>query len=104
MKVKTVNISEINENSVKTIHVGDKDISIFNVEGEFYAIDDMCSHAEASLAEGEVFDCKIECPLHGAEFDLKTGEALTPPASKSVSCYQTSTDESSIYIEVETNA
>ena len=44
MKVKTVNISEINENSVKKISIGDKDISIFNVEGEFYAIDDMCSH------------------------------------------------------------
>ena len=51
-----------------------------------------------------MYDCKVECPAHGAEFDLKTGEALTPPASKSVSCYQTSTDESSIYIEVETNA
>ena len=51
MKVKTVNISEINENSVKKISIGDKDISIFNVEGEFYAIDDMCSHSEASLAE-----------------------------------------------------
>ena len=97
MKVKTVNISEINENSVKTINVGDKDISIFNVEGEFYAIDDMCSHAEASLAEGEVFDCKIECPLHGAEFDLKTGEAVTLPATRPVATYAISIEDETIY-------
>ena len=104
MKVKTFNISEINENSVKTINVGDKDISIFNVEGEFYAIDDMCSHAEASLAEGEVFDCKIECPLHGAEFDLKTGEAVTLPATRPVATYDISIEDETIYLEMEENA
>ncbi len=82
MKVKTINTSEVNENAVKVVSIDDKDIAIFNVEGEYFAIDDMCSHAEASLAEGEVFDCKIECPLHGAEFDLKTGEAVTLPATK----------------------
>ena len=64
MKVKTINTSEVNENSVKVVSIDDKDIAIFNVEGEYFAIDDMCSHAEASLAEGEVFDCKIECLYH----------------------------------------
>ncbi len=49
--------------------------------------------ADESLSEGEVYDCKVECPAHGAEFDLKTGEALTPPASKGVTCYKTTTDE-----------
>ncbi len=60
MKVKTINTSEVNENSVKVVSIDDKEIAIFNVEGEYFAIDDMCSHAEASLAEGEVFDCKIK--------------------------------------------
>ena len=86
MKVKTINTSEVNENSVKVVNIDDKDIAIFNVEGEYFAIDDMCSHAEASLAEGEVFDCKIECPLLGAEFDLKTGDAVTLPATKPEKC------------------
>lgn len=103
-KIKVLNISELENNQSTVVNVNDKEIAVFNVEGEFFAIDDRCSHADESLSEGEVYDCKVECPAHGAEFDLKTGEALTPPASKSVSCYQISTDESSIYIEVETNA
>ena len=81
-----------------------KDIAIFNVEGEYFAIDDMCSHAEASLAEGEVFDCKIECPLHGAEFDLKTGEAVTLPATKPVATYEITVEDEVIYLEMEDNA
>ena len=104
MKVKTINTSEISENSVKVVNVDDKDIAIFNVEGDFYAIDDLCSHAEASLAEGEVFDCKVECPLHGAEFDLKTGEAVTLPATKSVNTYKTEIIDGYIYVEMDTNA
>ena len=92
MKVKTINISE------------NKDIAIFNVDGEFYAIDDLCSHAEASLAEGEVFDCKVECPLHGAEFDLKTGEAVTLPATRPVDTYMISVENDIIYLEMNDHA
>tara|TARA_B100000700_G_C14752083_1_gene718033 strand:+ start:251 stop:565 length:315 start_codon:yes stop_codon:yes gene_type:complete len=104
MKVKTINISEINENSVKVVNIENKDIAIFNVDGEFYAIDDLCSHAEASLAEGEVFDCKVECPLHGAEFDLKTGEAVTLPATRPVDTYMISVENDIIYLEMNDHA
>lgn len=103
-KIKTLKTSELSINSSKVINLGDKQIALFNYEGEYYALDDMCSHAEASLSEGDVYDCKVECPLHGAEFDLRTGEALTPPASKAVVCYEITTDENSIYIEVDDNA
>jgi len=48
---------------------------------EAYAVEDTCTHSEASLSEGEISGTKIECWLHGAEFDLRTGEALTPPAT-----------------------
>ncbi len=104
MKVKTINISEIDENSVKVVNIENKDIAIFNVDGEFYAIDDLCSHAEASLAEGEVFDCKVECPLHGAEFDLKTGEAVTLPATRPVDTYMISVENDIIYLEMNDHA
>ena len=57
-------------------------VAVFNVDGEFYAVDDTCSHAEASLSEGELDPerCSIECPMHGSCFDLRTGEALSLPA------------------------
>tara|TARA_B100000902_G_scaffold315603_1_gene306690 strand:- start:1722 stop:2039 length:318 start_codon:yes stop_codon:yes gene_type:complete len=103
-KIKVFNKSELGINQSKVVNINEKAVAVFNVEGEFFAINDLCSHADASLSEGEVYDCKVECPLHGAEFDLKTGEALTPPASKAVDCYKVTTDDDSIYIEVENNA
>ena len=103
-KIKVLNIGDLENNQSKVVNVEDKEIAVFNVDGEFFAIDDKCSHSDESLSEGEVYGCKVECPAHGAEFDLKTGEVLTPPASKGVTCYQTSTDENSIYIEVEKDA
>ena len=59
----------------------------------------MCSHSEADLADGEVYDCKVECPLHGAEFDLKTGEALTLPATKPVTVFTTEVDGDSLVVK-----
>ena len=103
-KVKVLKLSEITENTSKLVEIEDKKIAVFNVDGEIYAIDDTCSHAEASLSEGEVFDCLVECPLHGAEFDLKTGEAVTLPATKSVNTYKTEIIDGYIYVEMGTNA
>ena len=99
-KVKVLKLSEIVENTSKLVEVGDKKIAVFNVGGKIYAIDDTCSHAEASLSEGEEFDCIVECPLHGAEFDLKTGEATTLPATKPVITYKTDVDDEYLYLEV----
>ncbi len=99
-KVKVLKLSEIVENTSNLVEVGDKKIAVFNVGGKIYAIDDTCSHAEASLSEGEVFDCIVECPLHGAEFDLKTGEATTLPATKPVITYKTDVDDEYLYLEV----
>jgi nitrite reductase/ring-hydroxylating ferredoxin subunit len=64
-----------------------RSLALFNVEGAFYAIDEICSHAHASLAEGFVIDDTVECPLHGACFSLRTGEALSAPATDPVRTY-----------------
>ena len=67
-----------------------KSICVTKVGDEVFAIDDTCSHSDASLSEGEVTDFKIECWLHGAEFDLRTGQALTLPATQSVATFAAS--------------
>ena len=56
-------------------------VCVAKVGDEVFAVADTCTHSEASLSEGEITGTKIECWLHGAEFDLRTGEALTPPAT-----------------------
>ena len=64
------------------VEVDGTQVAVFNVAGEFYAVDDVCSHAEASLSEGELDPegCSIECPMPGSCFDLRTGEPLSLPA------------------------
>lgn len=63
-------------------------VCVVRVGEEVFAIEDTCSHSEASLSEGEISGTKIECWLHGAEFDLRTGEALTPPATAALKTFQ----------------
>ncbi|MFG3504876.1 bifunctional 3-phenylpropionate/cinnamic acid dioxygenase ferredoxin subunit [Streptomyces sp. NPDC047821] len=63
-------------------------IAVFNAGGELYAIDDTCSHQDASLSEGWVEDCRVECPLHGASFDLRTGQPTCLPARRPVRTHQ----------------
>ena len=66
------------------IEVDGTPVCVVKVADEVFAVADTCTHSEASLSEGEVTGGKIECWLHGAEFDLKTGEALTPPATQAL--------------------
>ena len=69
------------------IEVDGTAVCIVKVGDEVFAVADTCTHAEASLSEGEVTGGKIECWLHGAEFDLKTGQALTPPATEALKTF-----------------
>jgi 3-phenylpropionate/trans-cinnamate dioxygenase ferredoxin subunit len=77
-----------------------KSICVTRVGDEVFAIADTCSHSDASLSEGDVTDFKIECWLHGAEFDLRTGVALTLPAVQPVDVYSVSVDGDSVTVEV----
>jgi len=74
-------------------------ICVTRIGDEVFAIGDTCSHSDASLSEGDITDFKIECWLHGAEFDLRSGEALTPPAVMPVQKYSVRVDGDSVTIE-----
>jgi 3-phenylpropionate/trans-cinnamate dioxygenase ferredoxin subunit len=91
--------SELTDGGVKRIE--DPPIAVFNVRGTLYAISDTCTHAEASLSEGQVDGTTVECPLHGACFDLRTGEALTPPAVEAVPTFPVVVQEDEVYVEIE---
>jgi len=70
------------------VDVGEHRVAVFRIEDGVYAIGDRCSHAEASLAEGEVFDGEVECPRHGSAFSLETGEPSALPATRPVPTYE----------------
>ena len=96
--MNTIKLSEFENTSVTKIDINGITVAVFKVDEDYYAIQNMCSHSEADLADGEVYDCKVECPLHGAEFDLKTGEALTLPATKPVTVFTTEVDGDWLYV------
>lgn len=69
------------------VELNDEWVILFNVDGSFYAVEDMCSHEEAYLSEGELDGYCIECTKHGAQFDIRTGAQVAPPAVLPVKTY-----------------
>ncbi|HSH01287.1 MAG TPA: non-heme iron oxygenase ferredoxin subunit [Anaerolineae bacterium] len=74
-------------------------IVVFNIDGSYYAIDDICTHDNGPLADGPVVDMCVMCPRHGAKFDLRTG-AATFPAVKPVKTYEVRLENGNILVEV----
>jgi len=68
----------------RVVDVDDVEVAVFNIDGEFYAIEDNCSHERQCLTDGRIDGEEIICPRHGARFNIKTGEALTAPAYEPV--------------------
>ncbi len=92
---------DIEPGHVMCVDVGGNPIAIFNVHGEFYAIGDTCTHEEFSLSEGEMVDeYAVECALHGAQFDVRTGQALCLPATGSAGSYPVWVEDGVLKLEV----
>lgn len=92
--------SDVEPGNARLVEAGGRYIALYNVDGALYATDDECSHAEASLSDGWLEEYEITCPLHGAVFDVRTGEALSLPATKPVRTYPVHLEGDDIYVEV----
>ena len=85
--VKIGKTDEVAPGQAKAYDVDGRRIALCNVDGAYYAIDDVCTHDGGSLDQGQLEGDQIECPRHGARFDVKTGRALTLPAVMPVQSY-----------------
>ncbi len=83
------------------VEVGGRPIAVVRTEGTYYAIHDVCSHAEVALSEGEVEGCTVECWLHGSRFDLVTGRPIGLPATQPVPVYPVKQDGDDVLIALE---
>ncbi len=99
--VKVVKKSEIDDQSATMVEVEGKELALFKIGGEFYAIDNTCTHAGGPLSEGMIEDDEVECPWHGATFNIKTGQVLCPPAPTNVSSYNVRVTDEDVEIEVQ---
>jgi 3-phenylpropionate/trans-cinnamate dioxygenase ferredoxin subunit len=91
---------DIPEGHAKVFEVSQKRLAVCRVDGEYFAIDDLCTHDGGPLGEGEVEDHQIECPRHGARFDIRTGKALCLPAVLPVHSYPVQVRNDEIWVAV----
>jgi 3-phenylpropionate/trans-cinnamate dioxygenase ferredoxin component len=96
--VKVATRAELPAGSKKLIEIDGRAIAVFNVDGGFHAIDDVCTHDGGPLAEGELIGCEIECPRHGARFDVRTGRPLCMPAIEPVTVHAAELRGEDIYV------
>jgi len=102
MKVKVCGVGKIPPDGAAAFDVNGTKVCVANVGDAFFAVEDTCTHAEASLSEGyvDVAEVAIECPLHNAVFSLRTGEALEFPAEDAVKAFPVSVEDEALYIEM----
>ncbi|MDF1816617.1 MAG: Rieske (2Fe-2S) protein [Verrucomicrobiales bacterium] len=91
---------EIEEGKGRPYVMGDHRIALVRYEGALYALDDLCPHADASLAFGPVKEGCLICPWHYAEFDLKTGEVMSGPSPRGIRTYELKVEEGDILIKL----
>jgi nitrite reductase/ring-hydroxylating ferredoxin subunit len=94
-------VGEVREGLPLLVSVAGRDICLLRYEDAVFAIDDVCTHAEASLSEGEQHGPVIECPRHGGQFDIRTGEAVHYPAFAPVETYPTKVENDTVFVAVD---
>jgi 3-phenylpropionate/trans-cinnamate dioxygenase ferredoxin subunit len=99
--VKLAEVSEVAPGQVRVYDLEGRRIALCNVDGAFYAIDDVCTHDGGPLDQGELEGYQIECPRHGARFDVRTGRALTLPAVMPVRSYPVQVEDGMVKVGVE---
>ena len=98
---KVAKVSELPPGGKKLVEVDGMPVALFNVAGKVYAIEDVCTHDGGPLAEGELEGEEIECPRHGARFNVRTGEVLCMPAVEPVECYQVKVEDGEILVSLD---
>ena len=93
-------VGEIAPGEAKLVEAEGREIALFNCGGEYYAIDNDCTHIGGPLCEGEINGDTVTCPWHGAQFSIRTGEVLGPPADENVNSYRVHVEGGRILIEI----
>ena len=98
--VRAARAGEIAPGTCRLVVLKGKEIALFNVDGAYFALDNLCTHEEGPLAEGAFEGHEVTCPWHGAKFDIKTGEVLADPAYDAVARHNVRVTGDDIEVEV----
>lgn len=98
--VKVAKVSDIPEGQTRGVEVKGVRVAIYNLGGTIFATQESCTHAEASLCEGDIAGDEIVCPLHFATFNVRTGECTGPPADEDLMTYEVRVQDGDIEVRV----
>ena len=98
--VKVASVAEIPDPGKQMLEVEDSVVVLFHVGGRFYCLDDVCTHDGGPLGEGRLCDHAIACPRHGAQFDIRTGQPLTMPATVPTLTHEVKIDGEDVYVRI----
>ena len=99
--VKAAKASDIPPGRIRVIELGEEDVAVCNVDGEIYAVANVCTHDGGPLGDGYLLGDEIECPRHGARFNVRTGEVKTLPAIVPIPTFGVKIEGDEIWIDVE---
>ncbi len=98
--VKVARLADLPPNGKLLVNVNGRSVALFHVEGTIYAIEDVCTHDGGPLVEGELDGYEIECPRHGARFDIRTGQVRRLPAFQPIETYAVKIEGDDVLIEL----
>jgi nitrite reductase/ring-hydroxylating ferredoxin subunit len=99
-RLELCSTDEIAEGAAIKVETGDLTLAVFNVDGQFYVMDDLCTHGPGSLSEGFVEGDVIECPFHQGQFNIRTGEVVMPPCMIPQKTYPVTIEDGKVLIDV----
>ena len=100
-RIDLCSTADIEPGTALKVETGDLVLAVFNVDGEFFVTDDLCTHGPGSLAEGYIEDDVVECNFHNGQFNIKTGEVVSPPCMVPVKTYKTVVENGRVFIEAD---
>jgi len=96
--IKVAQVSELKTGEMMAVTIGDDQVLLANIEGNFHAIDDVCSHAYACLSDGVINGEEVACPLHGGSFNAMTGAPMNLPAEEPLRVFQIKIEGDDIFV------
>jgi nitrite reductase/ring-hydroxylating ferredoxin subunit len=100
IRIELCSTSEVEPGVALRVERGDLALAVFNVDGEFFVTDDACTHGPGSLSEGYIDGDVVECNFHNGQFNIKTGEVVSPPCMLPVKTYRTLVEDGKVFIEL----
>jgi len=99
--VRVAAAADVAEGGVRSVRVGEREIALYHLPGgEFRATDNICSHEYAQLSDGWLENGEIECPLHAARFDIRSGKALCAPAEKDLEVFEVKQEGADLLVKL----